>query len=185
MARKNNSHSGTAEAHALDPDALDHLLKAGSTPDQACKELSRLFKIGLNEIALYKLEQGLLKFLFPAELKTAGSIPLSSSWAVSAHTATSKKAELFNNFAKVKHASLFESVRTGQQQKRQNDHLPIQKLISAPVLDHDGDVVGVVQICRKGTDLSCGPDFSLEELRRLELAAKVLGDAAFMQPLNK
>jgi hypothetical protein len=69
--------------------------------------------------------------------------------------------------------------------KRQNDHLPIQELISASVLDHDGDVVGVVQICRKGTDLSCGPDFSLEELRRLELAAKVLGDAAFMQPLNK
>ena len=185
MARKNNSHSGTAEAPASAPNAVDHLLKSGSTPDQACKELSGLFKIGLDEIALYKLEQGLLKFLFPAELKTAGSIPLSSSSAVSAHTATSKKAELFNNFARVKHASVFESMKTGLKQEKQSDHLPIQKLISAPVLDSDGDVVGVIQICRKGTDLSCGPDFSLEDLRRLELAAKVLGDAAFMQPVNK
>ena len=182
MTAKRNSRSGAAEAPALAADSLGFVLQPNSTPDKASKELSKFFKIGLNEIALYKLEHGFLKFLFPPELKTAGSIPISSSIAVSAHTASSKKAELFNNFAKVKHASIFESIKRGQ---GQNDLHPIQKLISAPVLDRDGDVVGVVQICRKGADLSCGPDFTLEDLKQLELAAKVLGEASFMQPTSK
>jgi hypothetical protein len=103
---------------------------------------------------------------------------------VSAHSASSKKAELFNNFTKVKHASVFENAKVGPKQP-QADQLPIQKLISAPVLDCDEDVLGVVQICRKGTDASCGPDFSLEDLKRLELTAKSLGRAQFMQPANE
>ena len=179
MAKRNSSQSGAGTA------AASALARPNSTPEQAREELSKLFNVGLNEIALYKLEKGLLRFLFPVELKTAGTIPVSSSIAVSARTAAEKKAELFNNFTKVKHASVFESVKGNQKEAKQSDQLPIQKLISAPILDRDGDVVGVIQICRKGADLSCGPDFSLEDLKQVELAAKALGETVFMQHLDE
>ena len=126
------------------------------------------------------MEKGFLRFLLPAELKTAGAIPLSST-AVSAHTAYAKKSELFNNFIKVRHASVFENIKLGDKENS-GEMLPIQKLISAPIVDEQGDVLGVVQVCRKGADASCGPDFSMDDLERLENASKVLASAPFMQP---
>jgi hypothetical protein len=146
------------------------------------EKLSRAFHVGSQEVALYRLEQGFLRFLLPAELRTAGTIPLSSS-AVSAQTADAKKSELFNNFIKVKHASVFENIKLGDKE-HSAEVLPIQKLISAPIVDGQGDVLGVVQVCRKGADASCGPDFSMDDLQRLENAAKVLAGAPFMQPSN-
>ena len=42
-------------------------------------------------------------------------------------------------------------------------------------------MLGVVQICHKGFDLvSAGPDFTLDDLQQLELAAKALSTCAFM-----
>ena len=65
--------------------------------------LAKVFKVQYAEVALLRLEGGLLKFVFPEHLRTTGAIPISSK-AVAAHTALSKKAEIFNNFARVKHA---------------------------------------------------------------------------------
>ena len=62
------------------------------------------------EVALLRLDGGLLKFIFPEHLRTTGAIPISSK-AVAAHTALSKKGEIFNNFARVKHASIFETIK--------------------------------------------------------------------------
>ena len=73
-----------------------------------------------DEVALLRLENGLLKFLFPTELTTAGSIPISSSTAVAAHTAVTKKVELFNNFTRVKHASIFETIKPGGDKRRRS-----------------------------------------------------------------
>ena len=51
----------------------------------------------------------------------------------------------------------------------------IHKLMSAPVLDRRDKVLGVIQICHKGFDLvSAGPDFTLDDLQQLELAAKAM-----------
>jgi hypothetical protein len=177
-ASSGSSKSGQAVA----PLSLDHLASKNTTTEQACAEISKLFKVGKSETALYRLERGFLNFLVPAGLKVAGTIPLSSSSAVSARTATSKKAELFNNFSKVKHAGVFEQVKLAPTDEQRIEQLPIQKLISAPILDEDGDVLGVIQVCRKGLDQNCGPDFSLEDLQRLEQAARVLARAPFMQP---
>jgi hypothetical protein len=182
MTRKSDSGSVPAEATAAFPDVLEVLAKDLADPDKCCQELARLFQVRADEVALYRLEKGFLRFIFPQALRTAGLIPLSSSGAVSAHTASSKKAELFNNFPKVKHASVFEHIKLHSKPATDDDQLPIQKLISVPLLDQDGDVLGVIQVCRKGYDLTCGPDFSLEDLRRLEEAAKVLVGASFMQP---
>ncbi len=112
-----------------------------------------------------ELSGNLLTFLYPAELKTAGAIPLSSS-AVAARTAQTKQAELFNGFTQVKHFSVFELVKLGNTGL---DDQVIQKLMSAPVLSANGAVVGVIQVSRKAPrPAAAGPDFTSDDLRKLE-----------------
>src|ERR1700690_1486195 len=121
-----SSGAATTPASILAP--LQTLVSQNPTPAQFCAELGKIFQVQQTEVALFRLEEGRLKFLFPSELTTAGSLPLSSSSAVAAHTAASKKAEAFNNFAKVKHASVFEMVKLTHRDEGQ-DRAPIQRLI--------------------------------------------------------
>jgi hypothetical protein len=180
MSKKNSGH-GAAVAAARDSAVIDRSLSQAKSPGLFCVELSNLFHLRLNEIALLRLQKGLLRFLFPEELKTAGSIPISSSSAVAAHTALTKKVELFNNFVKVKHVSIFETVKLNQEEPASPDQVTIQKLMSAPILNADDKVLGVIQVCRKGHNLnSCGPDFTLDDLRLLESAAKSVSKMPFM-----
>jgi hypothetical protein len=162
--------------------ALQASVSEIATPEQFCNRLAKVFRVQQTEVALLQLERGCLTFLFPPQLKTAGSIPVSSSSSIVAHTASSRKAELYNNFQKVKHASIFETVRLGSPEDNSSFNAPIQKLMSAPVLDEAGDVAGVLQISRKGYDLAtAGPDFSPEHLLQVERAAKVAAQASFMK----
>jgi len=53
--------------------------------------------------------------------------------------------------------------------------------MSTPVMDSEQDVLGVVQVCRKGlTQDEAGPDFTLSDLQNLELASKILAKLPFM-----
>jgi hypothetical protein len=177
--------SGAATGRALDRAGLERQLVNSGTPDQCCVELSKIFGVRPNEVALLRLENGLLKFLCPEELTAAGTIPISSSTAVAAHTAVTKKVELFNNFTRVKHASIFESIRPNSEKEKDEQLQPatIYKLMSAPVLDSADKVLGVIQVSHKGFDLaSSGPDFTLDDLQRLELVAKVMAQVKFMHP---
>jgi hypothetical protein len=181
---KRSSDEGSAEAAAAPALAAnaDGVVPEESTVDEFCKKLSAIFRVQPTEVAMFHLEDGHLKFLFPSELKTAGSIPLSSGSAIAAHTAVNRKGELYNSFANVKHASIFETVRLGNPEEGTTHEKPIQRLISAPVLDGAGNTLGVVQVCRKGYDLlSSGPEFSLDDLRELERVAKLAAGAPFMQ----
>jgi len=128
------------------------------------------------EVALLRLESGLLRFVFPEHLRTTGAIPLSSK-AVAAHTALSKKAEIFNNFARVKHASIFETIKPNSGDSEESQPNPIQKLMSVPIMDQELNVVGVIQISRKALDARMAQDFSREDLHDLELAAGVLASS--------
>jgi len=131
---------------------LEHLMDQDVTPRQLCSVLAKMFQVQQTEVALLRLEHGLLQFIYPDELRTAGSIPISSS-SIAAHTAISKKSEIFNNFARVKHASIFETVKLGVSEGIDtSEPLPIQKLMSAPVVDENHRVLGVIQISRKGSD---------------------------------
>ena len=175
--------SAAAATTAPDRRALENQLEHAGTPEQCCAVLSKIFSVRSNEIALLRLENGLLHFLFPTELTTAGSIPISSSSAVASHTAVTRKVELFNNFTRVKHASIFESIKPAAESGEELRPATIHKLMSAPVLDKADNVLGVVQVCHKGFDLaSAGPDFTLDDLQKLELTAKVLAQAGFMRP---
>lgn len=111
-----------------------------------------------------------LHFLVPPALKNVGFIPLSSNSALAARTARDSRPEINNSFSNVRHASVFESVKTPA-----GGGEAIQKIISAPILC-DGKVVGVIQISRKGSSSSlAGPDFSSEELGKVLALCRPLG----------
>ena len=140
------------------------------SPGQVSKAISRIFGVRSTEVGLLIRHEYFLRFLFPVELQAAGSIPLSGS-AVAARTATLKRADVFNNFARVPHRSIFETIKL----KDADAPLPIQKLMSAPVLGTDGEVVGVVQISRKGdSSREAGPDFTKENLDKLQTIAALI-----------
>jgi hypothetical protein len=142
--------------------------------------LAKVFRVQYAEVALLRLDGGLLKFIFPEHLRTTGAIPISSK-AVAAHTALSKKAEIFNNFARVKHASIFETIKpVGGEAELPATPVPIQKLMSVPILDANSTVLGVLQISRKGADPGYTQDFSREDLHDLELAAGLLAASPIM-----
>jgi hypothetical protein len=165
-----------------DMSPLEHLLDQDVTPRQVCGVLAKIFQVQQTEVALLRLDGSLLQFIYPDELRTAGSIPLSSS-SIAAHTAISKKSEIFNNFARVKHASIFETVKLGESEGVDTSQpLPIQKLMSAPVVDENAKVLGVIQISRKGSEASfAGADFSREDLHELEMAAGILAESTVMR----
>ena len=80
--------SASAAARALTPLAqMEQNLGHCTTPELACAELSRIFNVKPAEVALLRVEKEALNFLFPVELKAAGSIPLTSASAVAARTA--------------------------------------------------------------------------------------------------
>lgn len=160
----------------------EHLLPLGAVLGQGvsamdlCMVLAKIFQVQYTEVALLRLESGQLRFVFPEHLRTTGSIPLSSK-AVAAHTALSKKAEIFNNFARVKHASIFETIKPEASDVEEAPPAPIQKLMSVPVMDRASNVVGVIQISRKGLDPKYAQDFSREDLHDLEVAAGLIATA--------
>ena len=161
---------------------LEHLLDQDVTPRQVCGVLAKMFHVQQTEVALLRLDRGLLQFIYPEQLRTAGSIPISSS-SIAAHTAISKKSEIFNNFARVKHASIFETIKLGSTEGVDvSEPLPIQKLMSAPVVDENAKVLGVIQISRKGSEANfAGADFSREDLHELEMAAGILAACPVMR----
>jgi len=141
------------------------------TPETVCAKISKIFRVKETEVALLELRGSLLNFVFPPELRTAGAIPLSSS-AVAACTARTRRAEVFNSFASVSHFSVFELVKLGDSGL---DEQVIQKLMSVPVLTSEDDVLGVIQVSRKGPrpDIA-GPDFTPADLLRLERTARAV-----------
>jgi hypothetical protein len=160
---------------------LGSVLGEGVTPLDVSMVLAKVFRVQYAEVALLKLEGGLLKFIFPEHLRTTGAIPISSK-AIAAHTALSKKAEIFNNFARVKHASIFETIKpAGIEDDMAVPPDPIQKLMSVPILDSQSAVLGVLQISRKGLDPRFTQDFSREDLHDLELAAGVIAASPVMR----
>jgi hypothetical protein len=111
-----------------------------------------------------------LHFLVPESLKQVGFIPLSSTSAVAARTARESRPDIINNFAGIRHATVFEGVKISGETSE-----VIQKMISAPILSGD-KVVGVIQVSRKGPNAgSAGPDFSADDLGKVLALCKPLG----------
>ncbi len=111
-----------------------------------------------------------LHFLVPQALKNVGFIPMSSTSALAVRTARDSRPEINNNFSAVRHATVFEGVKSGTMTGES-----IQKIISAPILC-EGKVVGVMQISRKGaTQAEAGRDFTSEDLGKVLALCRPLG----------
>jgi GAF domain len=153
---------------------LEYDAVAGNcTVFQFCTEVAKLFKLRPHEVAVFTLRHSMLQFAYPPELRSTGMIPLISS-TQAARTASTKRAEIFNNFATVRHSSIFETIKVGG-----SDPLTIRKLMSVPIFAPAGEVIGVIQVCRKGATLQdAGPDFTTEDLHLLQDTAKVFGRVA-------
>lgn len=138
-----------------------------------CAEVASMFRVRAHEVAILELNKSILQFVYPLELRKTGMIPLISSAQV-AKTAMSKRAEIFNNFTSVRHSSVFETVRFSGESS-----LTIQRLMSAPILGPDGNVLGVIQVSRKGnTSMEAGPEFDQNDLQELRDVAKMIGRVA-------
>jgi hypothetical protein len=129
-------------------------------------------------VAIFQIESNQLKFIYPAKLANVGMIPLNHSSSVAARTANTRRAEIINNFAQHRHASVFEAVpidsKTRGEQKPERSAMVIQKVMSVPVVGPAG-VLGVIQLSRKGASAKgAGPDFQPTDLQRLVGAAAML-----------
>jgi hypothetical protein len=161
---------------------LESMIADSPSVDRMCVKLAQILRVRRSEVALLRLDKGNLRFIFPSELRSAGVIPLSGS-AVAARTAATRTPLMSNTFMRVKHVSLFEAVKLGSSEEDSGlSQLPIQKIMSVPVMHSSGDVLGVAQVSRKGLDATlAGADFTNDDLRQLEEAAEILSRMAFMQ----
>jgi hypothetical protein len=145
--------------------------------ERIAAELSKSFQVHDDEIAIFRLQNSQLNFVFPTRLSTVGMIPLNHTNSVASRTANTRRPEIINNLPQMKHASVFEAVPI--ESKTRGPHpassaIVIQKMMSVPVLGPSG-VLGVIQLSRKGTSAkSAGPDFQPADLQRLVVAAQAL-----------
>jgi len=161
-------------------DDLERILPESPSAERACVKLARILGVHRHEIALLRREKNSLRFVFPPELRAAGVLPLSGS-AVAARTAATRTSLLSNGFSRVRHVSLFESVKLGDAEDESSQQMPIQKIMSVPLVSPEGKVLGVVQVSRKGPDVSlAGLDFTGDDLKKLEKAAEILARMSFM-----
>jgi GAF domain len=140
--------------------------------DTVAEKIAMELRVKTDEVALLGVSNRWrhLHFLVPVALKNVGFIPLTSNSALAARTARESRAEINNTFSAVRHATVFEGVKAATTSGES-----IQKILSAPIL-HDGKVVGVIQISRKGENAGvAGPDFSSEDLRRVVALCHPLG----------
>jgi GAF domain len=176
------NQASAAKAAKAGLSELETMISDSPSSDRVCLKLAQILHVRRSEVALLRLEKGSLRFVFPPELRSAGVLPLSGS-AVAARTAATKTPLLSNSFMRVKHVSLFEAVKIKMEdeQDRSLEQMPIQKIMSVPVM-HSGNVMGVVQISRKGLDASLsGVDFTGEDMKQLEKAAEIIARMPFMQ----
>jgi len=177
------NQGSAAKAAKAGVSELESMLSESPSSDRVCLKLAHILRVRRSEVALLRLEKGSLRFIFPPELRSAGVLPLTGS-AVAARTAATRSPLLSNTFMRVKHVSLFEAVKLGagaEEEDRSQEQMPIQKIMSVPVM-RSGNVMGVVQVSRKGLDASlAGEDFTGEDLKQLERAAEILSRMPFMQ----
>lgn len=136
-------------------------------------QLGEYFGVRGDEVSIFSFDKSrdTLVFIWPRSLKTVGSIPLNAHKSMVSKTAVEKRASLDNSFATTPHLHMFEQFLSDKDKR-----VPIQKIMSAPVLDSD-EVKGVIQIARKGVDRqSAGADFTDSDLHDLCGFAAILRD---------
>jgi hypothetical protein len=132
--------------------------------DRIVRHVGPAFGAQSDEVAILLLssDNKHLRFVAPRRFADLGTIPLTKRDSIAVNILGKKQGEALNNVRMVKHVSFFESV------KLREKAVPIQKMITVPILDGD-TAVGVAQISRKGeTPGEAGPDFTEADVRRAQ-----------------
>jgi GAF domain-containing protein len=136
------------------------------------ERIAKTFDVKPDEVAILAISEKLrhLYFLVPQALRNVGQIPLSSTNALAARNVRDNRAEMINNFTNVRHASVFEGVKSEELTAS-----VIQRILSAPI-SAGGKVIGIIQVSRKAQKLAeAGPEFTPEDLRKLQALCPPLG----------
>jgi hypothetical protein len=143
------------------PDRRELLLDMA---ERVVKATCGLFGCKTDEVAILILtsDNRHLRFISPRKFTDLGTIPVTKRDSIAVSVLAKKSGEAMNNVPMVKHVSFFESV------KLRDRVVPIQKMITVPIL-HRGSAVGVAQISRKGeTPGEAGPDFTASDVRKAQ-----------------
>jgi len=139
--------------------------------EQIVKTLAGIFGVKNDEVAILLLSRDgkHLKFAAPRKLASLGSIPVTKRDSIAIAVLQRTTGEVLNSVPSVRHVTFFETI------KLRDKAIPIQKMISVPIL-HDGKAIGVAQISRKGdTPAQAGADFTSADLAK---AQEIFGDIA-------
>jgi len=136
-------------------------------------ELAAHFAVKPHEVGLFKFDSAGRTAAFvwpPQQLANTLKIPVKLfNTALVSTTAQQLRGSIDNAFAQTPHLHMFEQALTEREHR-----LPLQKVMTAPGLKEDR-LQWIIQISRKGhTRDEAGPDFTAEELNRLETVAGCL-----------
>jgi hypothetical protein len=132
--------------------------------ERVVKWVSAEFGAKTDEVAILVLTSDgkHLRFAAPRKFADLGTIPVSKRDSIAVSVLARKSGEVMNNVPMVKHVSFFESV------KIRDRAVPIQKMITVPILHH-GEAVGVAQVSRKGENPGeAGPDFTTADVTKAQ-----------------
>lgn len=132
--------------------------------ERVVKAVGSVFGAKHDEVAiLIRTSDGKhLRFAAPRKFADLGTIPVTKRDSIAVNVLGRKAGEVMNNVPMVKHVAFFESV------KLRDKMVPIQKMITVPIL-LEGDAVGVAQVSRKGeTAAEAGPDFTPVDVRKAQ-----------------
>jgi hypothetical protein len=132
--------------------------------ERVVKAVSQEFACKQEEVAILLLSSDgrHLRFVAPRRFAELGSIPTSKRDSIAVGVVSRRSGDVINNVPMVKHVSFFETI------KLKDKPIPIQKMVTTPLLVK-GQPVGVVEISRKGeTSREAGPDFTPADLRHVQ-----------------
>ena len=132
--------------------------------ERIVKSASAAFGAKADEVAILVVttDGKHLRFVSPRKFSELGTIPVTKRDSIAVNILGRKSGEAINNVPMVKHVAFFESV------KLRDRPVPIQKMITVPILYQD-EAIGVAQISRKGeTSAEAGPDFGAADVRKAE-----------------
>jgi GAF domain len=112
------------------------------------------------------LEQ--LTFAYPEHLARGNTLPIDRN-SFAGQVVLQKSILLQNNVPAEPHKDFFERIPNPEGEVR-----AIQKMIASPLLDRDGQVIGVVEVSRTGRESSGrDADFTRRDLENLEKCCRV------------
>jgi hypothetical protein len=133
--------------------------------ERIVKFVSQTFHCKTDEVAILIVtsDDRHLRFIAPRKFADLGTIPVTKRDSIAVNILGRKVGEAMNNVPMVKHVAFFETV------KLRDKAVPIQKMITVPIL-HGDRAVGVAQISRKGENPpAAGPDFTSGDVHRAQL----------------